>query len=315
MIQTARSATAYHAPAAPSNKAQTSITFWGVRGSVPTPTRANQRYGGNTICVEVLMGEQRIILDGGTGLVGLGHALSQNSSPVQAHMLFTHTEWDRIQGFPFFQPAFIPNNHFCIYGGTAPNGASIKHCLTDQMLKPHFSMPLQHMQAKLDFHTLQDQDSFCIGDVAVKTLKINPFTEALGYRLTWQNHTLVYATDTPIKCENSAFLDFIDQADILIYDGTYADLTYLRSDGANTLPSSEPWETGIKVAQKASVKELVLLHHSPVQDDNMLDRLQDQLQSDISDRLSVDKSNRLSADKSNRLAQATIAYEGLNIAL
>ena len=303
MIQTARLATAYHAPAAPSKKAQASIKFWGVRGSVPTPTLANQRYGGNTICVEVLMGEQHIIFDAGTGLVGLGHALSQSSAPVQAHMLFTHTEWDRIQGFPFFQPAFIPNNRLCIYGGTAPNGASIKHCLTDQMLKPHFSMPLQHMQAELDFCTVQGQDSFCIGDVTVKAFRVNPFTEALGYRLSWQNHTLVYATDTPLECTDSDFLNFVDQADILIYDGTYADLTYLRSGAVSTPPSSQPWETGIEIAQKASVKELVLLHHSPLQDDNTLD----QLQSDISDRLSV--------DESNRLARVTIAYEGLNIIL
>ena len=302
MIQTARSANAYHVPAAPLKKDQASIKFWGVRGSVPTPTLANQRYGGNTICVEVLMGEQRIIFDGGTGLVGLGHALSQEKSPTRAHMLFTHTEWDRIQGFPFFQPAFAPDNHFCIYGGTAPNGASIKHCLTDQMLKPHFSMPLQHMQAKLDFHTVQDQDSFCIGDVTVKSFKINPFTEALGYRLTWQNRTLVYATDTPIECKNLDFLDFIDQADMLIYDGTYADLTYLRSDVVS-IPSLEPWETGIEIAQKAHVKELVLLHHSPVQDDTMLD----QLQSNISDYFAV--------DESNRFARATIAYEGLKITL
>ncbi len=303
MIQTARSANAYLAPAAPSTTAQASVKFWGVRGSVPTPTPANQRYGGNTICVEVLMGEQRIIFDGGTGLVGLGHVLSQAQSPVQAHMLFTHTEWDRIQGFPFFQPAFVPDNHLSIYGGTAPNGASIKHCLTDQMLKPHFSMPLQYMRAELDFHTIQDQDSFYIGDITVKTFKINPFTEALGYRLTWQNHTLVYATDTPIECTNSDFLDFVDQADMLIYDGTYADLTYLRGGVASTPPSSEPWETGLEIAQKAHVKELVLLHHSPVQDDNTLD----QLQNDLSDRLSV--------GAPNRFARATIAYEGLNIAL
>ncbi len=310
MIQTARSANDYHAPA-PSKTAQASIKFWGVRGSVPTPTLANQRYGGNTICVEVLMGDQRIIFDGGTGLVGLGHALSKEKSPLRAHILFTHTEWDRIQGFPFFQPAFAPDNHFCIYGGTAPNGASIKHCLTDQMLRPHFSMPLQHMRADLNFHTVQDQDSFCIGNVTVKSFKINPFTEALGYRLTWKNHTLVYATDTPIDCTNSDFLDFIDQADILIYDGTYADLTYLRSDAVTTLPALEPWETGIEMAQKARVKELVLLHHSPVQDDSMLD----QLQSNISDRLGVDESNRLSVGESNRFARATIAYEGLEITL
>jgi len=248
-----------------------SLTFWGVRGSVPTPTLANQRYGGNTVCVEVLLGTQRIIFDGGTGLVGLGDALQRQSDPVQAHMFFTHTQWDRIQGFPFFQPAFDPNNHFSIYGGIAPNGASIKHCLTDQMLKPHFSMPLQNMQANLAFHTLLNRDRLCVGDVAVEVLKTNPVTEAYGYRLTWQDRTVVYATDTPTEQADSDLLQFAADADILIYDGTYSDLTYLHDRSNECI---KPWTIGAEIAQRANVEQLILLHHSPVQNDSALDQLQ-----------------------------------------
>lgn len=280
-------------PLNPSSQAATpassglSIKFWGVRGSVPTPTPANQRYGGNTVCVEVLVGDQRIIFDGGTGLVGLGHCLQQ---PCSAHLFFTHTQWDRIQGFPFFQPAFVPDNHFSIYGGTAPNGASIKHCLTDQMLQPHFTLPLQNMRADLAFHTLSDRTSFHIGDILVETFKINHRTEALGYRLTWQGHSLVYATDMPTEQIDLEFLKFAEQADLLIYDGTYCDLSYLyAADTAKT--ALQPWETGIKITQQARIKELALLHHSPVQDDATLDLLQKEV--------------------SDRFPNAKIAHEGM----
>ncbi len=300
MINTARSATAYREQATPAKTTQISVKFWGVRGSVPTPTPANQRYGGNTVCVECLIGDQRIIFDGGTGLVGLGHSLIQEETPTQAHIFFTHTQWDRIQGFPFFQPAFAPDNCFSIYGGTAPNGASIKHCLTDQMLKPHFSMPLQHMRAELNFHTLHPEDQLCIGDVRIETFRTNPSTEALGYRLTLQDYSLVYATDTPTECVNQDFLNFVDRSDLLIYDGTYADLTYLSKGLGN--PSLEPWELGLEIAQKAQIKEIVFLHHSPIQDDVLLD----QLQRKIGDSL-----GRLS----HRTANATIAYEGMEINL
>ena len=254
---------------------QFAVKFWGVRGSVPTPTAANQRYGGNTICVEALIGDQHIIFDGGTGLVSLGYALQQQPEPVHAHCLFTHTQWDRIQGFPFFQPAFLPHNSFSIHGGTAPNGASIKHCLTDQMLKPHFSMPLQNMRANLSFNTVADRDSFNIADIAVDVLKINHSTEAMGYRLTWQNKTLVYATDTPAEATSAEFLQFVDQADIFIYDGTYTDLTYLKDIELDS--SLQPWEVGAEIAQTAKVKELVLLHHSPIQNDERLDQIQESL--------------------------------------
>ena len=275
------------------SRSQFAVKFWGVRGSVPTPTAANQRYGGNTVCVEARIGDQHVIFDGGTGLVSLGYSLQQRPDPIRAHCLFTHTQWDRIQGFPFFQPAFAPQNRFYIHGGVAPNGASIKHCLTDQMLKPHFSMPLQNMRASLSFHTIRDRDSFNIADIKVDVLKINANTEAMGYRLTWQDKVLVYATDTPTDAISTEFLQFIDKADLLIYDGTYTDLTYLKSDE----PGSEmqPWEVGAKTAQLANVKDLIFLHHSPIQSDEELDLIQNSL--------------------SDRYPNVSIAREGMNVSI
>jgi len=278
-------------------ESQALIKFWGVRGSVPTPNPANQRYGGNTACVEVLMGGHRLIFDGGTGLVSLGQHLQEISQAqdisIEAHLLFTHTHWDRIQGFPFFQPAFVPGNRFSVYGGIALNGASIKHCLTDQMLQPHFSMPLQNMQADLSFHTLLEKDSFQIGDILVETLLINAKTGAMGYRLTWQDLVIVYATDTLLEQPGPDFLSFINQSDLLIHDGTYCDLSYLRSIQHTDHPSSQPWQAGITLIEKANVKQLALLHHSPIQNDIVLDQLQVDLQ----------------ANHPN----TTIAYEGLVI--
>lgn len=278
-------------------RSQVLVKFWGVRGSVPTPTVANQRYGGNTACVEVLIGDQRLIFDGGTGLVALGRHLQtlrkETDTTIQAHLLFTHTHWDRIQGFPFFQPAFMPGNRFSVYGGIALNGASIKHCLTDQMLQPHFSMPLQHMQADLSFHTLLGKDSFQIDDILVESSIINAKTGAMGYRLTWKDTVIVYATDTLIEQTSSDFLAFIDQADLLIHDGTYCDLSYLQHEENKDQLTFQPWKAGIDIIEKANVKKLVLLHHSPIQDDIVLD----QLQIDIQDHH----------------LNTTVAYEGLVI--
>ncbi len=294
-------ATGHQAPT--QTPTQTAIKFWGVRGSVPTPTPDHQRYGGNTVCVEITMGNEHIICDGGTGVVGLGHHLAKQADSVKSHMLFTHTQWDRIQGFPFFRPAFAAGNHFSIYGGVAPNGASIKHCLTDQMLKPHFSMPMQNMRAELDFNTIAPQEHFCIGDVSVETIQLNPTSLALGYSLIYQGKKVVYATDAPTEGLSADFVTFAEGADVLIYDGTYADLGYLNSEdtalsnemNAATMVGVEPWDLGIEIAQKAQVKQLVLLHHSPVQNDSDLDQLQQEVQS--------------------QFKQVTVAYEGLTITL
>ncbi len=136
-------------------------------------------------------------------------------------------------------------------------------------------MPLQNMRANLSFNTVANKDSFNIADIAVEVLKINANTEAMGYRLTWENKTLVYATDTPTDSASREFLQFVDQADICIYDGTYHDLTYLKDKELDN--RLQPWEIGAQIAQTASVKELILLHHSPIQSDDRLDQIQDSL--------------------------------------
>ena len=48
------------------------VRFRGVRGSYPVPGEATSRVGGNTACVEVWAGGHLIIIDAGTGIIGLG---------------------------------------------------------------------------------------------------------------------------------------------------------------------------------------------------------------------------------------------------
>src|SRR6185436_10228767 len=75
------------------------LSFWGVRGSIPTPGPGTVRYGGNTSCIEVRAGGEIIILDGGTGLRALGRQLMTEFSgqSLNLTLLLSHTHWDHIQ--------------------------------------------------------------------------------------------------------------------------------------------------------------------------------------------------------------------------
>ena len=99
------------------------VTFWGTRGSIPTPGPETARYGGNTACISITGPDERlVILDAGSGLRPLGHALMKRRSGVlMADILLSHTHWDHIQGLPFFKPLSSRETAVCIYG--APQGA------------------------------------------------------------------------------------------------------------------------------------------------------------------------------------------------
>jgi ribonuclease Z len=269
----------------PSSSAFT-VQFWGVRGSIPTSGVETVRYGGNTACVEAIVGEHRLIFDGGTGLRMLGKHLLNHHQPVEAHLFFTHTHWDRIQGFPFFIPAFIKGNRFHIYGATAPNGASIKQRLTEQMLRPNFPTPLQVMQSDLSFCDISPGSVLSIDDIMIETISLNRPNSALGYRVTWQGHSIVYATDTDHTAEETDqnLIYLAQDADILIYDGAYADHAYYDLH-ATQAASDVAWRSAIMLAKEAQVRQLVLFYHDPDHDDEQLDQLEMKVRASFSNAM------------------------------
>ena len=250
------------------------IKFWGVRGSIPCPGSETVRYGGNTSCVEMQVGRERLIFDGGTGLRLLGQSLMAES-PMKAHLFFSHSHWDHIQGFPFFMPAFIRGNTFKIYGVPSPNGATMKQRLDDQMSHPNFPVPLQIMRADLEFYNLEMGETLNYGDVSVETRPLNHPGEAVGYRVNWQGLSAAYITDTehfPDRLDDNV-LALAWQADVMIIDATYTDEEYNDPNYSKVGWGHSTWQQAVKIAQAAQVKQLVLFHHDPAHNDDFLDRI------------------------------------------
>ncbi len=251
---------------------QLTVRFWGVRGSIACPGPHTVRYGGNTPCVEVQAGNQKFIFDGGTGIRVLGQELLQHL-PVEAHVFFSHTHWDHIQGFPFFVPAFMPGNLFHIYGTRASDGKTIEKRLTDQMLHPNFPVPLQIMGGSLNFHDLEIGQVVHIDDVTVRNTMLNHPGSSIGYRLEWQGLTVSYVTDTehfPDALDPNV-LTLAQQANVLIYDATYTNDEYHEAGNSKIGWGHSTWQEAVKIARAAQVEQLILFHHDPLHDDLFLD--------------------------------------------
>ncbi|MBE9004910.1 MBL fold metallo-hydrolase [Fortiea sp. LEGE XX443] len=251
---------------------QFTVQFWGVRGSIPSPGPHTVRYGGNTPCVEMQAGGKRLIFDGGTGLHVLGQSLLCQM-PIEAHLLFTHSHWDHMQGFPFFVPGFVRGNDFHIYGAIAPDGSTIEQRLNDQMLHPNFPVPLQIMQANLHFHNVKPGKPIHINDITIETASLNHPGEAVGYRVNWRGGAAVYITDTehfPDRLDENV-LWLSRNADILIYDCTYTDEEYYSPQSPKIGWGHSTWQEAVKIAKAANVKTLVIFHHDPAHNDDFLD--------------------------------------------
>ncbi|MDX2096277.1 MAG: MBL fold metallo-hydrolase [Leptolyngbyaceae cyanobacterium bins.59] len=255
------------------------VQFWGVRGSIPSPGSETVRYGGNTSCVEIRAGGKRLVFDGGTGIRVLGKHLMRQF-PVEAYLFFSHSHWDHIQGFPFFLPAFVPGNCFHIYGAIAPNGATMKQRLSDQMLHPNFPVPIQVMKSDLKFYDLAPGDRVTLGDVTIETGPLNHPNTAMGYRVTWQGHSVVYATDTEHYLDrlDEDLLQLAHNADVLIYDACYTDQEYYDPKTPKIGWGHSTWQAGLQIAQAAGVKRPVMFHHDPNHDDDFLDRVEAEVQ-------------------------------------
>lgn len=248
------------------------IKFWGVRGSIACASAEHIRYGGNTSCIEVQVGDRRFVLDAGTGIRNLGQAFFKHDVR-EIHLLLTHTHWDHINGFPFFGPAYDPRRTIHIMAGhLLQNNSSIEEVLSTQMHNPMFPVPLEAMQATKRFEDFRAGAVFQLyPDVRVVTAPLNHPNGATGYRIEYNGKAMVYVTDTehiPGKPDQN-ILGLIEGADVVIYDSTYTEQEFPSKIGWG----HSTWNEGMRLCQAAGAKKLAIFHHDPDHDDVFMDKL------------------------------------------
>ena len=243
------------------------ITFWGVRGSIASPGPETAGVGGNTSCIEVCCGATRFILDAGTGIRRLGDALLAQG-PLDATVLLSHLHWDHIQGLPFFVPAYLPSTKLQIVG-SGGGAAALRDVLAGQMTAPVFPVRLDELGAQLSLREVRGGDTFHVGEARVRTARLNHPGGVLAYRIDYEGHSVVYATDTEhYACVDPALRTLAEGADVLIYDSQYTPEEY-RGDARRSRVGwgHSTYVAGAELARAAGVGKYVLFHHDPQRTD------------------------------------------------
>jgi phosphoribosyl 1,2-cyclic phosphodiesterase len=245
------------------------VRFWGVRGSIACPGAAWAAYGGNTSCLEIRCGPHLLIFDGGTGLRQLGEHL-RNSGPIEADLFFTHSHLDHIAGIPFFSALFAPSNRFRMWAGHLIPERTLRDVICTMMAPPLFPVPIEIFTAEASYHDFTAGDTLSPRPgIRIRTAPLNHPNRATGYRIELGGKSICYVTDTehiPGKPDQNV-IDLARDTDIFIYDSTYTDDEFPRfvTWGHST------WQEGVRLADAANAKTLVIFHHDPSHDDAFMD--------------------------------------------
>lgn len=285
------------------------VTFWGTRGSIPTPGPHTARYGGNTSCVAVEgPGGQLVILDAGTGIRGLGLTLvERQNGAVKAEILLSHTHWDHIQGLPYFKPFFAPGNTVRIWG-SKQGPTSLDEILHLQMDPAVFPVPLTAVSARLSLEEVRAGVEFTVGPFQARAMQLRHPGMTLAYRLipSAGGQSTAYVTDNELGPGGSYgtpgswrrdLVQFLKGVDLLIHDAMYTpeELDTHRGWGHSS------YEEAVELAAEAGARQLVLFHHEPEHDDGAMDALH--------------AAARRAAQQRGATADVVVAQEGMRLSL
>ena len=258
------------------------VTFWGVRGSIPTPGTDTQRWGGNSSCLEVRHEDfPPLVFDCGTGAKKLGYKLVGEPAR-ELNLVFTHFHMDHVFGFPFFVPIYTPGYKIEI---TVPafSEEEAREKLARYLNGVYHPTRLREVPAQVSFRSIRSGRSFQAGGFEVQALSLNHPGGALGYRVNVDGQSICYITDTapfvpygegvsagkPAPRSEQRVIDFLRDADTVIYDTMYDRDEFLEK---MTWGHSYP-EYAYALCKEARARHLILFHHLPEATDDALDAL------------------------------------------
>jgi phosphoribosyl 1,2-cyclic phosphodiesterase len=290
------------------------ITFRGVRGSYPVPGTATTRVGGNTPSVEVRVGGHVIILDAGTGIIGLGAQLvkefmarpAEERGRLMMTVLLSHMHHDHIQGYPFFAPLYLSVAKAFVYGPRMLR-EDLAGALSGAMVAPYFPVDAESLACERVIRNITEHD-IVIFEPAERSLEprverasavhpapteqhvvvrayhcqAHPRGGSFCYRIEYGGKTLVYATDVEgYVGGDQRLIRFAEGADLLIHDAQYRTVEY--TEGLKQGWGHSTYEMAIEVARAAKAKRLALFHHAPTNDDDAIDLIERDAQACFSD--------------------------------
>lgn len=249
------------------------IKCWGSRGSIPVSGEEYIKYGGDTTCIEIrTKSDDIIIVDAGTGIRRLGSRLIDENR-YSYNLIFTHSHWDHLMGFPFFKPLYEKQAEFMMY--RCPfHSKFVETILSRIMTPPSFPIRYSEISAKMEY-VEAFTSAFEIGSVTITPIPISHPDKGSGYKFTEDGKSFVFLTDNelgfihPGGLSYKDYMEFSEGVDLLIHDAEYLPEEY---------PSKIEWGHSVftetlDLAIEAGVKKFGLFHLNQERTDQQVDEM------------------------------------------
>ncbi|HEX2273576.1 MAG TPA: MBL fold metallo-hydrolase [Acidimicrobiales bacterium] len=252
------------------------VQLFGVRGSTPASGAEFLRHGGHTSCVGLSHdgAPPSLVLDAGTGLRGLAHAL--RGAAFLGTIALSHLHWDHVQGLPFFFAADHPDSRITVL---IPEQGDPEQVLARAMSPPHFPVRPSELRGVWRFAGLPEGPAELEGFSVLARDIPHSGGRTFGFRVSDGRATIAYLSDhhplglgpgrDGLGARHEAALSLADGVDLLVHDAQHVEGEF----PAKAYLGHSTVEYAVALAREANARKLLLYHHDPDRTDDEIDAI------------------------------------------
>jgi len=243
------------------------VSYWGVRGSIPSPGAGTVRYGGDTSCVSVEIDDTILVLDAGTGIRHLGCSIATTEKEI--YCLVSHLHLDHVRGFPFFDPLYQEGKVVTMIPYVKDGANWYPTSIMDGVHFPRSwkSLPSTIVHAEAPAGKYFESHRF-----QLKTFEVDHPGGAVGFFVSDGTSSFAHVPDNEIDKTSDSYERLkanLKGISVLSHDGQWTNKDSPGKEGWGHSSVSDLCDLAIEL----NIEKLIIFHHDPARTDDDLDEI------------------------------------------